>query len=142
MVFAVVFWLSLLYMKDKWGLNIRIIMDIQNYLYQWAGTFIGRIKVVFIFSVLVISWFLSPVLSGLAAVMLYSMLKWIILSQGEKKKNRALIILPFFYAIVIFLNVFSVLFTGSRSELLVDVVYHNISIEKHHLNCEYFSISH
>lgn len=63
---------------------------------------------------IVLSWFISPLLSGVAAVILYSFLKWVILSRGDLKQKRALLILPFFYAIVIFLNVFSILYTGSH----------------------------
>jgi len=63
---------------------------------------------------IVLSWFISPLLSGVAAVALYCVLKWTILSKGEDKKRRALMILPCFYASVIFLNVLSVLFTGSH----------------------------
>lgn len=62
---------------------------------------------------IVLSWFISPILAGISAVVLYVGLKFLILSR-ENKTERALILLPFFYALVIFLNVFSVLFTGSK----------------------------
>jgi len=62
---------------------------------------------------IVLSWFISPILAGITAVVLYVGLKFLILSR-ENKTERALVLLPFFYALVIFLNVFSVLFTGSK----------------------------
>lgn len=62
---------------------------------------------------IVSSWFISPILAGIMAVIMYSFLRKVILFS-ENKEQRALVILPFMYAGVIFLNVFSVLYTGSK----------------------------
>lgn len=78
---------------------------------------------------IVLSWFISPVLSGFAAVILYTILKYVILSRGKDKTKRALIVLPFFYAIVILLNVFSILYTGSHVyQIEILEVWHMILI--------------
>ena len=78
------------------------------------------------------SWFISPLLSGVAAVILYSLLKFVILSKGPLKTQRALLTLPFFYAIVIFLNVFSILFTGSHGLYLLILITKRANFEIDH----------
>ena len=61
------------------------------------------------------SWFISPILAGVMAVILYSFIRRVVLSS-ENKESRALILLPFMYASVIFLNIFSICYTGSKSK--------------------------
>jgi len=57
------------------------------------------------------SWFLSPVLSGLASVALF----WIVKKAINNQKNQlkySKILLPVFYSFTIVINVFSILYSG------------------------------
>jgi len=59
------------------------------------------------------SWFLSPVLSGIAAAIFYSMLRRFIFSRDDPI-TPSLMALPIMYGATIGVNLFSVLFTGTK----------------------------
>ncbi|VDL61386.1 unnamed protein product [Hymenolepis diminuta] len=60
---------------------------------------------------IVISWFVSPLLSGLVSVLIFFILKKVVLVK-EHPLEPALYILPFFYAATVIINVFSVMYGG------------------------------
>jgi len=62
---------------------------------------------------IVISWFASPVLSGVMAIGLYQIVSKFIL-QAENRVSRACQFLPFFYSIVVGINCFSILHTMNK----------------------------
>lgn len=57
------------------------------------------------------SWFISPVLSGIASTLLYLAINKFILNAREPLK-MGLLALPYFYAVTLFINVFSVAHDG------------------------------
>ncbi|CAK8675795.1 unnamed protein product [Clavelina lepadiformis] len=61
---------------------------------------------------IVASWFLSPVLSGSASVALYLLITHVVLKKTDPVPN-GLLLLPFFYALTIGINVFSILYAGA-----------------------------
>ncbi|KER32398.1 hypothetical protein T265_12798 [Opisthorchis viverrini] len=65
---------------------------------------IGLVKIV-------VSWFISPLLSGLASVGMYYLLYYLVLSK-EAKLEPALRLLPAFYGTVILVNSFSIFYEG------------------------------
>ncbi|XP_075733223.1 na[+]-dependent inorganic phosphate cotransporter type III isoform X2 [Rhipicephalus microplus] len=60
---------------------------------------------------IVLSWFISPVLSGIASSVLYMLIQFLILRK-EKPLEPGLRSLPFFYGFTLFINVFSVVHDG------------------------------
>lgn len=60
---------------------------------------------------IVLSWFVSPVLSGIVSVVLYLLIQFLILKK-EKPLEPGLRSLPFFYGFTLFVNVFSVVHDG------------------------------
>lgn len=62
---------------------------------------------------IVLSWFVSPVLSGFISVLLYLLIQFLILRK-EKPLEPGLRSLPFFYGFTLFVNVFSVVHDGPR----------------------------
>ncbi|KAL5110745.1 Sodium-dependent phosphate transporter 2 [Taenia crassiceps] len=60
---------------------------------------------------IVISWFVSPVLSGLVSGCLFLIIKYVVLVK-EQSLEPALNTLPFLYGVTIIINVFSVLYGG------------------------------
>lgn len=60
---------------------------------------------------IVLSWFVSPVLSGFISVLLYLLIQFLILRK-EKPLEPGLRSLPFFYGFTLFVNVFSVVHDG------------------------------
>merc|ERR1719427_981232 len=77
---------------------------------------------------IVLSWFLSPVLSGIMAVALF----WIVKKAINDQKNPlrfSRFLLPLFYAITMFINCFSILYSGAPMLGLGDLsVGYNILI--------------
>ncbi|XP_061761011.1 sodium-dependent phosphate transporter 1-A isoform X1 [Nerophis ophidion] len=61
---------------------------------------------------IVASWFLSPVLSGILSGFLFYFLRKFILRKADPLPN-GLRVLPVFYAIVVSINLFSIMFTGA-----------------------------
>ncbi|GFG37754.1 hypothetical protein Cfor_01134 [Coptotermes formosanus] len=64
------------------------------------------------FGLIVGSWFLSPLLSGLISVALYTLIRYLILIASDPI-SRGLLCLPVFYGVTIFINVFTVVHDGS-----------------------------
>ncbi|XP_064482351.1 sodium-dependent phosphate transporter 1-B-like isoform X2 [Ornithodoros turicata] len=62
---------------------------------------------------IVLSWFISPLLSGFISVLLYVLIQWLVLRK-EKPLEPGLRSLPFFYGFTLFVNVFSVVHDGPR----------------------------
>lgn len=62
---------------------------------------------------IIISWFASPLLSGIMAVGLYFIVSKLIL-QSEQRVGRACIFLPYFYSMVFAINCFSILHTMNK----------------------------
>ncbi|KAM7292424.1 sodium-dependent phosphate transporter 1-B isoform X1 [Ixodes scapularis] len=62
---------------------------------------------------IVLSWFISPVLSGIISVVLYLLIQFLILRK-EKPLEPGLRSLPFFYGFTLFVNVFSVVHDGPQ----------------------------
>ncbi|XP_075235876.1 na[+]-dependent inorganic phosphate cotransporter type III [Lycorma delicatula] len=62
---------------------------------------------------IVCSWFISPVLSGVFSVLLFLFIRKFIL-QSDAPFNRGLKFLPFFYGATITVNIFSILHDGSK----------------------------
>ncbi|XP_037569449.1 sodium-dependent phosphate transporter 2 isoform X1 [Dermacentor silvarum] len=62
---------------------------------------------------IVLSWFISPVLSGIVSAVLYMLIQFLILRK-EKPLEPGLRSLPFFYGFTLFVNVFSVVHDGPR----------------------------
>ncbi|VDK32755.1 unnamed protein product [Taenia asiatica] len=60
---------------------------------------------------IVISWFVSPILSGLVSGCLFLIIKYVVLVK-EQSLEPALNTLPFLYGVTIIINVFSVLYGG------------------------------
>lgn len=60
---------------------------------------------------IVLSWFVSPVLSGIISAALYMLIQFLILRK-EKPLEPGLRSLPFFYGFTLFVNVFSVVHDG------------------------------
>ncbi|XP_077519351.1 na[+]-dependent inorganic phosphate cotransporter type III isoform X4 [Amblyomma americanum] len=60
---------------------------------------------------IVLSWFVSPVLSGIISTALYMLIQFFILRK-EKPLEPGLRSLPFFYGFTLFINVFSVVHDG------------------------------
>nr|CAD7433920.1 unnamed protein product [Timema monikensis] len=63
----------------------------------------------------VASWFVSPVLSGIMSVILFSLIRRFILSAPQPIKP-GLHALPFFYGVTIIINVFSIVQDGPKRE--------------------------
>ncbi|XP_067289819.1 sodium-dependent phosphate transporter 1-B isoform X1 [Pseudorasbora parva] len=61
---------------------------------------------------IVASWFLSPVLSGIMSAILFYFVRMFILQKKDPVPN-GLRALPFFYAVTMGINLFSVMFTGA-----------------------------
>uniref|UniRef100_A0A672MVG2 Phosphate transporter n=1 Tax=Sinocyclocheilus grahami TaxID=75366 RepID=A0A672MVG2_SINGR len=61
---------------------------------------------------IVASWFLSPVLSGIMSAVLFYFVRIFILQKKDPVPN-GLRALPFFYAITMGINLFSIMFTGA-----------------------------
>uniref|UniRef100_F6UR25 Phosphate transporter n=1 Tax=Ciona intestinalis TaxID=7719 RepID=F6UR25_CIOIN len=61
---------------------------------------------------IVASWFISPVLSGGLTVLLFLFVNYTILAKENPLKN-GLLLLPFFYAITIGINTFSIVYSGA-----------------------------
>lgn len=62
---------------------------------------------------IVASWFLSPILSGLAAAAFYISLRYFIFKKDDPI-SPSLVALPIMYGITVGVNLFSVLFTGTK----------------------------
>lgn len=60
----------------------------------------------------VVSWFVSPILSGLFAVALFIIIRTTVLTAGNPVK-RALIFMPFFFAFAIMIVLFFIIYKGS-----------------------------
>lgn len=60
---------------------------------------------------IVISWFVSPLLSGLVSSCLFLIIKYVVLVK-EQSLEPALNTLPFLYGVTVIINVFSVLYGG------------------------------
>uniref|UniRef100_A0A671TD58 Phosphate transporter n=1 Tax=Sinocyclocheilus anshuiensis TaxID=1608454 RepID=A0A671TD58_9TELE len=65
---------------------------------------------------IVASWFLSPVLSGIMSAILFYFVRKFILQKKDPVPN-GLRALPFFYAVTMGINLFSIMFTGAPSEV-------------------------
>ena len=63
---------------------------------------------------IVISWFASPVLSGVLAIALYTLVSKMIL-QAENRVSRACTFLPIFYSGVVGFNCYSIMRTMNKS---------------------------
>ncbi|XP_056274967.1 sodium-dependent phosphate transporter 1-A [Pseudoliparis swirei] len=61
---------------------------------------------------IVVSWFLSPVLSGIMSAILFYFVRKFILNKADPVPN-GLRALPIFYAITMGVNLFSIMFTGA-----------------------------
>ncbi|XP_043105902.1 sodium-dependent phosphate transporter 1-B isoform X2 [Puntigrus tetrazona] len=61
---------------------------------------------------IVASWFLSPVLSGIMSAVLFYFVRMFILQKKDPVPN-GLKALPFFYAVTMGINLFSIMFTGA-----------------------------
>lgn len=61
------------------------------------------------------SWFISPLLSGLVSVILLTMIKKMILN-ARNPLSAGLIALPIIYGLTIFINVLTVTLNGSKRE--------------------------
>uniref|UniRef100_A0A914WJA4 Phosphate transporter n=1 Tax=Plectus sambesii TaxID=2011161 RepID=A0A914WJA4_9BILA len=59
------------------------------------------------------SWFISPVMSGIASISLFLIIDWSVLRKA-RPLEAGLAILPVFYFICIAFNVFAILFDGSE----------------------------
>lgn len=62
---------------------------------------------------IIISWFASPLLSGLMAIALYYLISKLIL-QADNRVRRACQFLPFFYSIVVGINCYTILHTMNK----------------------------
>ncbi|KAL7036189.1 hypothetical protein ACKWTF_008737 [Chironomus riparius] len=62
---------------------------------------------------IVLSWFVSPLFSGLVSIMIYSLIQKLII-KSENPVNSGLIALPIIYGLTIFVNVLSVTLDGSK----------------------------
>ncbi|XP_050039132.2 sodium-dependent phosphate transporter 1-B isoform X1 [Dermacentor andersoni] len=62
---------------------------------------------------IVLSWFISPVLSGIVSAVLYMLIQFLILRK-EKPLEPGLRSLPFFYGFTLFINIFSVVHDGPQ----------------------------
>nr|CAD7596420.1 unnamed protein product [Timema genevievae] len=71
-------------------------------------------------AMIVASWFVSPVLSGIMSVILFSLIRRFILSAPQPIKP-GLHALPFFYGVTIIINVFSIVQDGPKL-LYFDVI--------------------
>ncbi|VDM21907.1 unnamed protein product [Hydatigera taeniaeformis] len=63
------------------------------------------------FSFLVISWFVSPLLSGFVSTFIFFIVKKLVLTK-EHPLEPGLNVLPFFYGATVLINIFSVLYGG------------------------------
>ena len=61
------------------------------------------------------SWFISPLLSGLASVLLFLLIQKAII-RAKNPLKAGLFSLPIFYGATLFINVFSVVHDGPKSE--------------------------
>lgn len=68
---------------------------------------------------IVVSWVVSPLLSGLVSVAIFWLIYRFILRANKPFKN-GLIALPFIYGITIFINVLSITFDGSKCKKMFD----------------------
>lgn len=64
------------------------------------------------FGLIVGSWFVSPLLSGIISVLLYTIVRYLVLN-AEDPIARGLICLPVFYGVTMLINVFTVVHDGS-----------------------------
>lgn len=64
------------------------------------------------FGMVVGSWFVSPVLSGVISVVLYTIIRYLILNASDPIA-RGLLCLPVIYGITMFINVFTIVHDGS-----------------------------
>lgn len=65
--------------------------------------------------VAVVSWFLSPLMSGAMSVLLFLLVRHFILNASNPVA-RGLLCLPVSYGVTVFINVFSVLLDGPPCE--------------------------
>lgn len=80
------------------------------------------------------SWFISPIMSGMASVLLLTLIRKLII-EAKNPIKAGLLALPIIYALTIFVNVLTVTMNGSKCK----------KIEKYislHLNIFLFSARH
>ncbi|RWS16471.1 Phosphate transporter domain containing protein-like protein [Dinothrombium tinctorium] len=63
---------------------------------------------------IVVSWFLSPLLSGFISLIIFFFIKKYILTK-ERPLEPGLRLLPFFYGLLIFVNAFSIIYKGPKA---------------------------
>jgi sodium-dependent phosphate transporter len=68
-------------------------------------------------SQIVLSWFVSPLTSGLVSVFIFMIIHRFIISR-EKSLQRGLIALPFFYGFTVFINAISIVADGPKELML------------------------
>lgn len=71
-------------------------------------------------SLIVSSWVVSPLMSGLISIALFMVINRFIL-KANRPFNAGLISLPFIYALTVFINVLSITLDGSKCKLILMV---------------------
>jgi sodium-dependent phosphate transporter len=66
----------------------------------------------------VLSWFVSPIFSGIISILIYTIIKKFIINS-KNPLNSGLIALPIIYGLTIFVNVLSVTLDGSKRKFMV-----------------------
>ncbi|RIA97143.1 phosphate transporter [Glomus cerebriforme] len=61
---------------------------------------------------IIISWFVAPIVSGIAASIIFLATKYLVLEHQETSFQRGLIAIPIYFAIIIAINVFYIIFKG------------------------------
>jgi phosphate/sulfate permease len=64
---------------------------------------------------IVLSWFISPVLSGVIGLGIFALIKCFII-RAEKPLEAGLTLLPAIYGLTIFVNIVSITLDGSKCE--------------------------
>ncbi|KAK7486008.1 hypothetical protein BaRGS_00022760, partial [Batillaria attramentaria] len=62
---------------------------------------------------IIASWFISPLTSGIVTALLFVLVRKLVLSK-ENQLERGLFLLPFFYGLTLFVNAFSIFHDGSQ----------------------------
>ncbi|VDK57404.1 unnamed protein product [Anisakis simplex] len=99
---------------NKYNWNSFIAMGLMR-MQVHAIRYLTRNELEHYFRLLIASWFISPVLSGIVSSILYMIVDWVVLRRNNPFRC-GLIALPFFYWFSIAFTTFAVSYQGSKCE--------------------------
>lgn len=64
----------------------------------------------------VVSWVISPIICGVVATLLYMFVRFFVMNR-KNPFNASLQVLPFFYFITVAINVYAIVYGGSKCKI-------------------------